>query len=320
MNPAVHCKFERNKIVAAASIAAMLLFAAPCLAAQGPPRYFADGERVVLDSALKDEDVQAALLHVNEHRKEMTDMLLALAGGESPQGLERARAGLVARRMRDIGLKNVSLEKGATPNVVGRIKGRSRGTILFVSVLNEPPSLVHAQSDGASHGPRADGDRITGPGTASSAPTAALLAAAAAIRASGVEPARDLMFATLPPDDAGASAMKRLFAAHGDSIVAVVDVQGDGGSIACAPEAERPGAAESSLVAASVAIVKWLGMDPTVKDSGSPSVSLAAAGGTPAIVLGGEREAARGSSDEWADVPTMLRSAKHIVLLAATLQ
>jgi hypothetical protein len=319
MSPAVRRKSDRNKI-AATAVAVMLLFAAPCLAAQGPPRYFAGGERVVLDSALKDEDVQAALLHINEHRKEMTEMLLALAGGEATQGLERTRAGLVARRMRDIGLKNVSLEKGARPSVVGRSKGCSRGAILFVSMLNDVTALARGQYDSVSHGPRADGDRIAGPGTAGSAPTAALLAAAAAIRASGVEPARDLMFATLPSEHAGFEGMKRLFAAHGDSIVAVVDVQGDGGVIACAPEVELPGAAESSLVATSVAIVKWLGMEPTVKDSGSPSVSVATAGGTPAIVLGGEQMGAGGSSLEWADVPTMLRSAKHIVLLAATLQ
>jgi hypothetical protein len=319
MSPAVHLKFDRN-MIAAAAIAAMLLFVAPGLAAQGPPRYFAGGERVVLDSALKDEDVQAALLHINEHRKEMTEMLLALTGSDAVQGLERARAGLVARRMRDIGLKNVSLEKGATPNVIGRIKGRSRGAILFVSVLNEVPAIAGGQYDSDGHGPRADGDRITGIGTAGSAPTAALLAAAAAIRAAGVEPARDLIFATVPPEDAGFEGMKRLFAAHGDSIVAVVDVQGDGGSIVCAPEDQLPGAATSSLVAASVAIVKWLGMEPTVKDVGSPAVRVATAGGTPAIVLAGEHDAAGGSTDEWADIPTMLRSAKHIVLLAATLQ
>jgi len=319
MIPAVHCKFDRQQVVLAA-VGVALLCVAPCVAAQGPPRYFAGAERVVLDSALKDEDVQAALLHVNEHRKEMTETLLALAGSEADPGPERARAELVARRMRDIGLKNVSLEKGATPNVIGRIKGRSRGAILFVSTLNDVPALAQSQYDGAAEGPRGEGDAIVGPSTASSAPTAALLAAAAALRASRVEPARDLIFAALPPGEAGFDGMKRLYAAHGDSIVAIVDVQGDGSSIACAVEDQFPCAAEGSLVATSAAIVKWLGMEPSIRNGSAPSVRVAVAGGVPAIVLGSERREAFGSPDEWADVPSMVRSAKHIVLLAATLR
>jgi acetylornithine deacetylase/succinyl-diaminopimelate desuccinylase-like protein len=320
MSPVAQRKNDRNKVAAAAMAAALLFCAAPSLAAQGPPRYVAGAERVVLDSALKDEDVQAALLHINEHQKEMTEMLVALAGSVAGQGLERARAGLVARRMRDIGLKEVSLEKGPTPNVIGRIKGRSRGAILFVSTLSYLPVIAHAQDGSTEHGPRADGDRITGPGTGGSAPTAAMLAAAAAIRASGVEPARDLIFAALPADDAGLQAMKRLYAAHGDSVVAVVDVQGDGKSIGCASEEQLPGMAGSPLVGTAAAIVQWLGMEPKVTSSGSASVMVATASTTPAIVLGGNSGDASGTHDEWADIPTMVRSAKQIVLLAATLR
>jgi hypothetical protein len=320
MSPVAHCKNDRNKVAATAMAATLLFCAAPCLAAQGPPRYVAGAERVVLDSALKDEDVQAALLHINEHRKEMTEMLVALAGGDAAQGPERARAALVARRMRDIGLKDVSVEKGSAPNVIGRIKGRSRGAILFVSTLNHAPVIAEAQDGGTAHGPRADGDRITGPGTGGSAPTAAMLSAAAAIRASGVEPARDLIFAALPPDGAGLEGMKRLYAAHGDSVVAVVDVQGDGESIGCATNDQLPGIAESPLVGTAAAITQWLGMEPKVTHSGSASVMVATASTTPAIVLGHESVGAGAAPEGWADVPTMLRSAKQIVLLAATLR
>jgi hypothetical protein len=49
-------------------------------------------------------------------------------------------------------------------------------------------------------------------------------------------------------------------------------------------------------------------------------MTVAMGGGTPAIGLGGERGGARGTPQEWADVTAMVRSAKHIVLLAATLQ
>jgi acetylornithine deacetylase/succinyl-diaminopimelate desuccinylase-like protein len=274
----------------------------------------------VLDSALKDEDVQAALLHVNEHQKEMKEMLVVLAGTYGTEAPERARAGLVARRMRDMGLKDVSLQTGSTPNVAGRIKGRSRGAVLFVSTMNAAPAIAQAQDGSAAHGPRAESERTTGPGTRGLAPTVAMLAAAAAIRDAGLEPTRDLIFAALPSDDVGLDAMKRLYAAYGDSVVAVVDVQGDGESIGYASGDELPGMAESSLVGTATAIVQWLGMEPELSNSSSASVRVATASATPAIVLGGASGGASGTLDEWADVTTMVRSAKHVVLLAATLR
>lgn len=318
MSSDVQCKFDRNKI-AATALAALLLCTASSLAAQGPPRYIAGNERVALDSALKDEDVQAALLYVNEHKPEMTEMLSALAMSGEGQGTVRARAELVAQQMREIGLKDVSIESGATPSVVGRIKGRSRGAVLFVSTLDDGPRIAQAQDAGA-HGPRAGGDQIFKPGSRAFAPTAAMLAAAAALHEEGVRPARDLLFATIPPGEAGLDAMKRLYAAKRDSIVAVVEVKGDGASIACAPEGATTGAPGSSLVATSVAIVKWLGMAPKVSDAESSSARVAFAGGTPAIVLGGKLDDPGGAPDDSADLQTMVRSAKHVVLLAATLK
>jgi hypothetical protein len=47
-------------------------------------------------------------------------------------------------------------------------------------------------------------------------------------------------------------------------------------------------------------------------------MNLPIARGTPAIGLGGERGGRRGFADEWADVPAMIDTAKHVVLLAAT--
>jgi hypothetical protein len=48
-------------------------------------------------------------------------------------------------------------------------------------------------------------------------------------------------------------------------------------------------------------------------------MNVAIGGGTPAIGLGGGRGGQRGYPDEWADIPVMIRAAKHILLLAATL-
>lgn len=432
MSPAVQPKFDRNKVAAVAVAAALLL--APRLAAQGPPRYFAGAERIALDSTLKDEDVQAALLHINEHRKEMAETLVSLATVEAPSGRERGRASLVAQRMRDIGLKDVVLEDGPSPNVIGRIEGRSRGAILFVSTLDDLASIAELQRR-APHPPRVEGERVVGPGTNTSATTAAMLAAAAAIQASHVKPAHDLIFAAVAEEETGLKGMKRLYAAKHDSIYAVVDVLGDGRSISYGaigidwwrivghgpgghtlsgglpnvnqgiaravaglfaiplppekdsthtvlnvamlrsgevfnhkpdsgwfsldvrsldakvlaatedsvravldhvahetgisfemqevqrtPGGQIAGAAKSPLVTTSVAIAKWLGFDPVLGSAGSANLNVAIAGGTPAIGLGGERGGRRGYPDEWADIPAMARSAKHIVLLAATLE
>jgi len=48
-------------------------------------------------------------------------------------------------------------------------------------------------------------------------------------------------------------------------------------------------------------------------------MNLAVGNGTPAIGLGGSRGGNRGEPGEWADVPAMIRTAKHVVLLAATM-
>ena len=439
MSPVAHCKVDRNKIAAGlalplALVAIALLCASPRLAAQGPPRHFAGDAEVALDSVLRDEDVQAALLHVNEHRKEMTETLVKLASVEAPSGKERARASLVAQRMREIGLKNVVLDAGPNPNVVGRIEGRSRGAILFVSTLDDLANVAELQRRAARH-PYVEGEKVMGPGTNTSATTASMLAAAAALASSGVKPAHDLIFAAVAEEETGLKGMKRLYTAQRDSIAAVVDVLGDGRSITYGaigidwwrimargpgghtlngglpnvnhgiaravdglfaihlppkedsthtvlnvamissgdvfnhkpdsgwfsldvrsldakilastedsvgavldrvtretgisfemqevqrtPGGQIAGAAKSPLVTTSVAIAKWLGMAPVLGNAGSANMNVSIAGGTPSIGLGGERGGQRGYPDEWADIPSMTRSAKHIVLLAATLQ
>jgi acetylornithine deacetylase/succinyl-diaminopimelate desuccinylase-like protein len=416
------------------AIGIALACASPRLVAQGPPRHFAGDADVALDSALRNDDVQAALLHVNEHRSEMAGTLVALARIEAPSGSERARASEVARRMREIGLKDVVLDPGPNPNVIGRVRGRSHDAVLFVSTLDDLANIAELQRR-APRPPRVDGERVVGPGTNTSATTASMLAAAAAITASGLTPEHDLIFAAVAEEETGLKGMKRLYAGHRDSLAAVVDVLGDGRSITYGalgidwwrvvargagghtlngglpnvnqgiaravdglfgiqlpspadststvlnvamlrsgdvfnhkpdsgwfsldvrsldakilartedsvravldrveqetgidfdmqevqrtPGGQIAGAAKSPLVSTSVAIAKWLGLEPALGDAGSANLNVAIAGGTPAIGLGGERGGRRGYSDEWADIPTMVRSAKHLVLLAAMLR
>ncbi|MGA3187005.1 MAG: M20/M25/M40 family metallo-hydrolase [Bryobacteraceae bacterium] len=84
------------------------------------------------------------------------------------------------------------------------------------------------------------------------------------------------------------------------------------------PGGQIAGARESQLVRTSEAISKYLGMEPVVGNAGSSNMNIPIGGGTLAIGLGGERGGQRGYPDEWADIPSMMRSAKQLVLLAVT--
>jgi acetylornithine deacetylase/succinyl-diaminopimelate desuccinylase-like protein len=84
------------------------------------------------------------------------------------------------------------------------------------------------------------------------------------------------------------------------------------------PGGQLAGARESELVRSAAAIARHLGLEPTLGNAGSSNMNVAIAGGTPAIGLGGDRGGARGQPDEWASIPTLLRTARHVVLLAAT--
>jgi acetylornithine deacetylase/succinyl-diaminopimelate desuccinylase-like protein len=78
-----------------------------------------------------------------------------------------------------------------------------------------------------------------------------------------------------------------------------------------------PGARDSLLTRAAVAVSRHLGYDPELTDLGCCNMRVAIEGGTLAIGLHGDRGGGRGTPDEWADVPAMLDMARHVVLLAA---
>jgi hypothetical protein len=65
-----------------------------------------------------------------------------------------------------------------------------------------------------------------------------------------------------------------------------------------------------------------MGLSPTFSNSGSANLNVAIGAGTPAIGLGGGRDGRggrRGNPDEWADINAMMRSAKHVAMLAIAL-
>ena len=85
------------------------------------------------------------------------------------------------------------------------------------------------------------------------------------------------------------------------------------------PGGQIPGMRESALVTTAAAISKHLGYDAELGNAGSSNMNVPLGHGTPAIGVGGERGGQRGFADEWADIPQMMRTAKYIVLLAATI-
>ncbi len=85
------------------------------------------------------------------------------------------------------------------------------------------------------------------------------------------------------------------------------------------PGGQIAGADTSRLVMASAEIARSLGLSPTLGNAGSANMNVPIAGGTPSIGIGGERGGERGNPGEFADIPAMLRTAKHVFLLGLTL-
>jgi len=85
------------------------------------------------------------------------------------------------------------------------------------------------------------------------------------------------------------------------------------------PGGQIPGARESALVTTAAAVSRQLGLEPTLSTGGSSNMNVAIGNGSLAIGMGGSRGGERAESGEWADIPAMMRTAAHVVLLAATL-
>jgi acetylornithine deacetylase/succinyl-diaminopimelate desuccinylase-like protein len=85
------------------------------------------------------------------------------------------------------------------------------------------------------------------------------------------------------------------------------------------PGGQIPGAESSSLVVNAADISRHLGYEPSLSTSGSSNMNVALAGGTLAIGMGGSRGGERGQPGEWADIEGMIRTTKHVFLLAASL-
>lgn len=79
------------------------------------------------------------------------------------------------------------------------------------------------------------------------------------------------------------------------------------------------GLRDSALVTTAEAISRHLGYEAQLGNAGSANLNVPLGQGSVAIGIGGERGGRRGFPDEWGDIPQMMRTAKYLVLLAATI-
>lgn len=180
--------------------------------------------------AKNDPSINSVLGSLREAERESVDELIAIGSIVSPSGQERQRAAKVAELMREAGLSDV--EMTAEANVIGRIPGAEAGkALVFVATLDDLATVAEHQA--ASRKPLVlQDDRVLGPGSNTSLGTAAMLAAADALVASGFRPRHDIIFAAVVQEETGLIGMRRLYEQLGDRAAAYVDILGDGTDIA----------------------------------------------------------------------------------------
>jgi acetylornithine deacetylase/succinyl-diaminopimelate desuccinylase-like protein len=177
------------------------------------------------DNILDEAEATQVVELVRSSRDDTTQLLVELGSIESPSGEEHARATRVAEEMRRIGLSDVRVTD--SPNVIGRIPGKSGEATVFVSTLDDLKTVAtHQRARGAP--PTVEGDRVAGPGTNTSSTTAAMLTAARALIAAGVEPEHDLVFAGVAQEETGLVGMRHLYDEYRSTAREFIDVLGDG--------------------------------------------------------------------------------------------
>ena len=177
------------------------------------------------DNVLDGADAVRSVKLVRAWREETSEFLVELGAIESPSGEEHERAARVAEEMRRIGLVDVRITD--SPNVIGRIPGRSDAATVFVSTLDDLKTVVEHQRARGSR-PSIEGDRVVGPGTNTSSTTAAMLTAARALVEVGIRPEHDLVFAAVAQEETGLVGMRDLYDEYEGTAREYIDVLGDG--------------------------------------------------------------------------------------------
>lgn len=102
-----------------------------------------------------------------------------------------------------------------------------------------------------------------------------------------------------------------------NSVESETGIRFDMQSIAALDGGQVPGARESQLVQLAIEVSRHLGYEPTVSPKGCCNMSIPISQGRLAIGIHGLRGGQRATAEEWASIPTMMRTAKFVALLAA---
>ena len=182
-------------------------------------------QAIAQDSVLDGADATRAVTLVRSWRNETSELLVELGAIESPSGEEHERAARVAEEMRRIGLSDVRITD--SPNVIGRIPGRSGEATIFVSTLDDLKTVVDHQR-ARDKPPTIEGDLVVGPGTNTSSTTAAMLTGARALVQVGIQPEHDIVFAAVAQEETGLDGMRDLYDEFEGTAREYIDVLGDG--------------------------------------------------------------------------------------------
>lgn len=181
-----------------------------------------------LAELLQEPKVQEGLTLLRDGTEGAARLLVEIGGIESPSGQEQERARRVAREFSDLGFPDVEVTDA--PNVVARIPGRSGKAVVFIATLDDLQTVAMNQRE-RGRPPSIEADRVVGPGTNTSTVTVAMLHAARALLASGMQPEHDLIFAAVAQEETGLRGMHEIVERLGDQALAYIDVLGDGRSI-----------------------------------------------------------------------------------------
>lgn len=186
--------------------------------------YFVDSAiKKVFTQITSDEKVKQALCYIEEDQTVTVEEQKAIVVIEAPTFHEEKRAGFYAKKLRELGLADVAIDKHG--NVLGRRQGKGNGpTILLEGHLD---TVFAAGTDLT---PREENGRIYAPGIGDDTRAlAANLSVLRALDAAGIELAGDLIIAGTAAEEGlgGMGGMQGLLRDHPE-IAATISIDGAG--------------------------------------------------------------------------------------------
>lgn len=197
----------------------LLLYLAFCLLAL--PAAAQDYETLAAET-YHDPRISALLRDFDNDHAELLGDWIALAGTVSPSGREILRARYLTRRMREIGIPDVSIDRSG--NAVGRLPGTGEGpSIAFLGTMDDLATVAQMVEQAGSPPLEKDG-KLLGPGTNSSASCVNLLGLARLFTSPGIRLRGTIYLVGVVQEETGLTGIKGFLDDHPDEIDDVIDV------------------------------------------------------------------------------------------------